>query len=140
NVISAFEPVAAFTWAGACAFSPIHFFDQSTTPGGIITNWYWNFGDNSGSTLQNPIHTYAGPGTYQVSLVIENNLGCIDTIIQPVVVTPIPIASFTTGPACMGSITCFNNTSTPPGTSWWNFGNGDTSQLSNPCITFDSTG
>ncbi len=140
NVISAFEPAAGFNWTGGCAFSPVNFNDQSTTPAGIITNWYWDFGDLSGSTLQNPIHVYSAPGTYQVTLVVVNNLGCNDTIVQPVVVLPIPSASFTTGNACMGSTTCFNNTSVPSGSSWWYFGNGDSSQLSNPCTTFNSAG
>ena len=140
NVISAFEPVAAFTWSGACAFSPVHFYDQSTTPGGMITGWYWNFGDSTSSTLQNPVHAFPGPGTYNVSLVVENIYGCIDTIIQPVVIAPIPNASFSSGTACVGSSTCFTNTSGPGGTSWWNFGNGDTSSVTNPCITFNSAG
>lgn len=30
--------------------------------------WFWSFGDGSSSTEQNPVHTYAGPGLYFVTL------------------------------------------------------------------------
>jgi PKD repeat protein len=36
-------------------------------------NWSWNFGDGASSTAQNPSHNYAAPGTYTVTLLINNN-------------------------------------------------------------------
>lgn len=45
----------------------VNFTDRST---GNITSWLWNFGDGSGSTEQNPSHTYVNPGTYTVSLTV----------------------------------------------------------------------
>ncbi len=36
-------------------------------------NWSWNFGDGASSTAQNPSHSYAAPGTYTVTLLINNN-------------------------------------------------------------------
>ena len=35
------------------------------------TSWYWDFGDGNTSTEQNPTHTYAEPGTYTVTLLIN---------------------------------------------------------------------
>ncbi len=35
---------------------------------GDPTSWYWQFGDGSNSTEQNPSHTYTRPGIYTVSL------------------------------------------------------------------------
>lgn len=44
----------------------VSFQDQSlTNPIG----WYWNFGDGTISTLQNPTHTYNSLGTYTVTLI-----------------------------------------------------------------------
>jgi PKD repeat protein len=48
------------------------FLDRSTGP---PTSWYWNFGDGGASTLQNPVHTYSGPGVYLVSLNVSNEVG-----------------------------------------------------------------
>ncbi|HLO57279.1 MAG TPA: FISUMP domain-containing protein [Bacteroidales bacterium] len=41
--------------------------------------WFWDFGDNTFSNLQNPEHTYLNPGVYTVKLTILNNAG-IDSI------------------------------------------------------------
>ena len=31
---------------------------------GNVTSWHWDFGDGSSSTEQNPLHTFAKPGSY----------------------------------------------------------------------------
>jgi PKD repeat protein len=46
----------------------VTFMDQST---GSPTFWYWNFGDNSTSTVQNPMHTYVTEGKYTVNLTVK---------------------------------------------------------------------
>lgn len=55
----------------------INFIDASTG----ATNWFWDFGDNTNSTLSNPMHTYSSSGNYVVSLSI-NNGACVhlDTV------------------------------------------------------------
>lgn len=40
----------------------------------------WFFGDDSTSIIANPLHIYADSGTYKVTLIATNSLGCIDTI------------------------------------------------------------
>ncbi len=40
------------------------------------TSWEWNFGDGNTSDLQNPTHTYAENGTYEVCLIASNNANC----------------------------------------------------------------
>lgn len=35
--------------------------------------WFWEFGDGNTSSEQNPVHTYAGTGTYSVKLTVTNN-------------------------------------------------------------------
>jgi parallel beta-helix repeat protein len=55
-----------------CANSAINFYDDST---GTYDSWFWNFGDGSNSTEQNPSHAYASAGNYTVSLTISNGCG-----------------------------------------------------------------
>ena len=43
----------------------VAFADRST---GAFTDWSWDFGDGAGSTAQSPVHTYAAPGVYTVTL------------------------------------------------------------------------
>lgn len=49
----------------------VTFTDESATP---ATSWDWDFGDGNGSSLQNPVHTFA-PGIYNVSLTIGSDIG-----------------------------------------------------------------
>jgi len=79
-------PVAAFSTsppATTAAMNSITFTDLSTIASGSIAAWNWNFGDGSAtstSTLQNPTHSYAIDGTYHVSLAVQSNNGCWDTV------------------------------------------------------------
>lgn len=44
------------------------FFDQ--TSNGEVLEWQWDFGDDNYSDIQNPVHVYAEPGFYNVSLTV----------------------------------------------------------------------
>ena len=48
------------------------FTDTST---GSPTSWYWDFGDRTYSTIQNPVHVYNKAGQYTVILKITNTAG-----------------------------------------------------------------
>jgi PGF-pre-PGF domain-containing protein len=39
------------------------------------TTWEWDFGDNSTSSIQNPLHAYTNTGVYNVSLNVSNLFG-----------------------------------------------------------------
>src|SRR5690606_22581727 len=66
NIIVPPSPVANFTLPTPCGLTD-NFTDQSNVvnPGQIV-QWNWNFGDNTSSNQQNPQHTYANPGNYNV--------------------------------------------------------------------------
>src|ERR1700674_3381101 len=68
-VVSAAPPVAGFaapTQSGPAPFS-VSFSDSST---GSITSYAWNFGDGTSSAAALPVHSYAVPGNYSVSLTV----------------------------------------------------------------------
>ncbi len=48
------------------------FQDRTLSSTGEVTSWSWSFGDNTTSTTQNPTHTYAAPGTYTVTLTVND--------------------------------------------------------------------
>ncbi len=67
-------PLADFTGNPVSGAAPlaVNFSDQSS---GIITGYYWDFGDGTTSSLQNPSHVYNSPGNYTVSLTATGPAG-----------------------------------------------------------------
>jgi len=59
----------------------IHFYDQST----FAQHWYWNFGDNTTDTVQNPLHVFDTTGVFIIMLVTYY-MNCADTVYDTVVV------------------------------------------------------
>ena len=56
----------------------VTFTDRSVAGDGDITNWNWDFGDDSTSTERNPSHAYFGAGNYFVKLVVTDEYGMIN--------------------------------------------------------------
>ncbi len=124
-----------------CAGTEIDFTDNST---GTYDEWFWDFGDGSNSTAQDPSHTYATAGTYTVSLTISNGCGS-DTKTKEnyITVQPSPIANFSADQTsgCTPLTVVFTDLSTGNPTSWsWTFGDGGTSNLQNPSHTYTTPG
>ena len=149
NYIRMRNPVADFNLSATviCPGASIDFSDQTLTDTTLLT-WSWDFGDGGTSTVQNPTHVYTAAGTYTVSLIVTNVLGCTDTVIQPNVVTvnTRPDASYTTvaDAGCAPFFAQFANTTTinsQPVVAWsWDFGNGTTSSLIQRNVSFQNPG
>jgi PKD repeat protein len=128
-----------------------NFFDMSSSANGIAS-WYWDFGDGTSSTLQNPTHGYINlmPGIYPVCLTITTLSGCTSTFCDTIFVGIIPnncMANFTyyIDPNTVNpNILNFVDASTSTGfsiSSWlWDFGDGTTSTMQNPTHTFSGQG
>jgi gliding motility-associated-like protein len=134
------EPVADFNSpAEVCLGTPANFTDQSIASGSSVSQWQWNFGDQTTSTVQSPSRTYASPGTYSVTLSVTSAIGCatVNNIkTKTIIVNPLPVADFTASlPGCAGQDITFTNTSVANAgniTKWtWGYGDGSTAILSN---------
>jgi len=53
----------------------VSFIDVSRDPDDDIVSWYWEFGDGTASTEQNPQHQYAEDGYYNVTLTVFDSEG-----------------------------------------------------------------
>ena len=51
----------------------------SSDPDGTITSYAWDFGDSRDSNEKEPLHSYATPGVYKVTLVVTDNNGGTDS-------------------------------------------------------------
>jgi gliding motility-associated-like protein len=146
-------PIAKFhTSPPACAGRNIIFTDSSYAPGSTLAKWFWDFGDGSPvitATNGNPqLHSFAQPGSYNVSLKVENVNGC-QSVIFPFTVTvhPVPVIAFNIGEGCLPQADLsFNDASTISDGSQgsfsylWNFSDGGSSTIKNPQHSYFSTG
>ncbi len=122
-----------FPTAG-CAPLDVNFINE-TDPPGIVNNW--QFGDGGTSNDQNPTHNYQQAGSYTIVLNVETADGCKSKADLPnaVNVYPQPVAGFLVSPFIAPKNNAhftFTNTSTNSTIYNWNFGDGQTSLLSDP--------
>lgn len=134
-------PTANFTATDACFNSANGYTDASLG----ASQWYWQFGDLTASTLQNPTHVYANTGTFVVTLIATSVYGCKDTVSDTVTVHPLPNPNFLADTVCPGTGTSFTDLSTVASgtlTDWaWNFNDlSPTDTAQNPTHIFFSSG
>lgn len=146
-------PTADFNYSSpSCENKTINFTNASVPNAGTLNEWFWDFADGSPLvSVQNPTHTFATAGTYQVKLYVKTTNGCQSAVItKPVIVNSKPVAGFIDPRVCLSDIFApFSDTSTVAGgtiTSWlWNFGDPgsgalNTSTIQNPQHSYNVTG
>lgn len=127
----------------------VDFTDLSTSGDSPIASWSWDFGDGGTSTDQNPTHTYATPGTFDITLLVTDANGCdANQSFQDLVESNNnrPTAEFTGAPtvSCLPPTdVSFTNTSfggTGNLSYFWNFGDGNTSTFPQPINQYQTSG
>jgi PKD repeat protein len=96
-------PVAAFTF-GCSSLSCNVDGSGSADSDGTIVSYSWTFGDQSAVSGAAAHHSYAGPGTYPITLTVTDNGGATGTVTHAVTVANAsPVATFAV--RCTG-LTC----------------------------------
>jgi PKD repeat protein len=139
-------PVASFDYT--CDELNCTFTDGSTDSDGSVVAWSWAFDDGSSSTSQNPSHTFAADGNYEVTLWVTDNENATDSAIDTVSVSSSavnvpPTASFTY--SCVDLACTFDGggSSDSDGTiaSYaWNFGDTATASGQTPSHAYAADG
>lgn len=127
---------AAFNYSVNVCGNTLAFKDSSYAN---ITSWHWNFGDSLFDNIQNPTHSYAHPGTYTVSLLVNNQYNCPDSTSKVLVLAgfnPISISKNTL--VCNGKTVQLNATGGVSYT-WTPSGNLNNGYISNPIATPTTT-
>ncbi len=121
------------------------FTNMTDTTGGMVGTALWNFGDGSTGSGDVISHTYSGPGTYNITLIVTSTLGaggCSDTLtkVNYVEVYADPVADFIIDPnpaSMMNPTVNFFDQSYFNIVSWnWDIGGLETSIMQNPTYTF----
>ena len=147
------QPTAGFTSnPDICLSDSLQFNSTSTGNGGNITEYHWDFGDATTSTLQNPKKRWNTTGLQTVKHWIRTDQGCYsDTLTKTIYVNALPVSDFTfpaTGRCASKSISFTSAATATDGVvdQWaWDFGDpgsgaNNTSSLQNPSHTFSTPG
>ncbi|MEO0552458.1 MAG: PKD domain-containing protein [Bacteroidota bacterium] len=138
-------PSPAFVAENVCVGTLMQFNNASI---GQIDTYLWDFDNGFTSSLENPSFEYAEPGSYNVSLTVENSAGCITTYETLAVVFASPEIQFSNDLSCERNVTQFNDLSEVDSANlvqWqWNFGDpdsgGSTSSEQNATHVFSRSG
>lgn len=132
--------IMGFTINDSIQCSGNMFIFTNTTKGAQSFIWY--FGDGTTLNSRNATHVYSTDSTYEVKLVTKSSPQCTDSIIKKVYVTPGASALFTINQDTQnlsGNNFIFTNSSIIKKgnyTSYWDFGDGDTSTQDSPTHTY----
>jgi gliding motility-associated-like protein len=138
------RPLANFNLQNInCINEPVHFFDSSVVSSGTINAWTWDFGDGTQSNLMSPAHQYTNPGQYNISLYVQTDQGCTDTLTKPgfLIIHPQPEADFTVNNNPVIHLpVLFTNQSMNASVYSWMFGDGNKSMQESPQHIYQSAG
>jgi len=134
------EPIASFIYSiNESEPFTLSFHDTSYN---VPQGWIWDFGDNTGSDEENPVHVYDKPGMYVVKLEVSNIFG-VDSTEAPIILNNPLKCNFTARPLS-GDIPLnvnFSDSSMGGPTNWtWHFGDGRNSVEQNPRHTYTDAG
>ncbi len=97
------------------------FTDYSTLSEGTLSR-IWNFGDNTFSTVSNPIKKFTTAGNFDVRIIAISNKGCKDSISQTITVLSEPQVAITTNDSttvCSGKKVKLNASTNSSGIFSW---------------------
>lgn len=146
------NPIANFGFQTIdnCIPVEVQFTDSSITDANSI-GYFWEFGDGTTSTLQNPTKIYNQAGKYAVSLQVDQKDRCIDTSLK-ISLDSIIVAQKTEAFFIAGDPQCFNGNEfnyvatgniSSTNTFEWFFGNRASISQSNSqsaIVSYDTTG
>lgn len=136
-------PEVTFDVANVCDQDTAQFTNTTTLASGQLNSFLWDFGDGSNSVDEHPVKIYNSPGVYLVRLSAESEKGCVASGEQEVRVYIRPNAHYEVSSVCFGEVSEFENeTQLSEGSfsSYWDFADGESSELTSPVHRFELPG
>lgn len=130
----------------SCDAGPVQFTDMSYDIGSELIDWDWRLGARIRDSVLNPVVEYEDPGDYLVTLVVEDLIGCKDTLSQIISWQPAPdviIVDPSVREGCFPLEVDFKNLSYPIDGSYdvkWLFSDGGSKEGLDVSYLFEDTG
>ena len=147
SVVNVYDPVAnthvVFTPASACDSIIVNF--TVTTPPGFKYVFYFGDGKSDSTRQTNITHKYTGPGNYYPYMIIADKYGCdaYVPIASVSVFGALPLFGIDKKEFCDNGQAAFTNytlSNDPITSTVWDFGDGNSSSVTNPSHNFTSPG
>ncbi len=124
--------------------NPIKVFNFSDSSSTDVSSWTWNFGDpssnvNNISFLKNTTHSFKNTGKYDISLIVKNIFGCVDTLSQKEYISingPNGTFNFTPQSGCIPLDVLFKANTINTDKYKWIFGDGRSISSINDSIVY----
>ncbi len=126
------SPLVDVSVQAECTLDDVQFVNNSSVSSGTITQYDWDFGDNSTSDAAAPIHVYSTPNTYTVVFTATSDEGCVSDTSFQLVSYPNPVVDFSVTDVCIDvPVELVDNTTVvPPGIlDTWQVDMGDNSPI-----------
>lgn len=108
-------PQVAFTFDEVCIGQTVSFTNQSTIENPyLISTTQWQLGGGATSSQFSPSRLYVTAGTFDVTLTVIGNNGCVQQLTQPLKIHALPQPNYTFSPSCAGLPTVFTDVSIVP--------------------------
>lgn len=134
------KPRPNFSHVTNCALNKTTFNNTTAFTTGTVAKFEWFFGDGDTSQTKSPVHIYADTGKYRIVLKSYSSFGCVDSVVRIIYISPFPAADFNFTEVCTSNPTNFFDVSKSYNDiitgRTWNFGNGTTSGVKNPALTY----
>ncbi|HCS20759.1 MAG TPA: hypothetical protein DIW47_09400 [Bacteroidetes bacterium] len=137
------SPRADFSLSSTCTEEAIQVTNLTNIPQPGSNGYAWDFGNGQTSTLDNPVISYSGPGTYTITLSATSTNGCSDFTTRIITIDTKPIAGFQAADVCDGTPVSFTNNSinTTSGIVYvWEFGDGRFSSAKDTSLLYAGVG
>ena len=126
--------------SNGCQNVEVQFTDSSIN----AISWIWNFGDGFTAVNSNPSHIYQDTGSYTVTLITFDSIGCTSSFTYPSPITifqkPIANATVSNITGCSPLLSNFTNLSQYATSYLWLFGDNDSSNSFDVSHSYTSAG
>jgi gliding motility-associated-like protein len=144
SVLVTAMPLASFEALELAGCEPL-LVDFNDLSSGNGLSYNWTYSDNTDDSAASPSHLFLQDGTYDVRLEVTTSEGCSDDTLMTGLITvyPQPTASFipsTLTSDILNPSFRFTNTSTDDSLWFWDFGDGNTTDIFEPAHEYADTG
>jgi gliding motility-associated-like protein len=138
------NPTAGISVQDTCAGDVVNFADNSTVASGSITNYTWIKDDGSVAGGSSTSQSHPDAGTFVITLAVESDKNCVDTLVRTYTVAPMPVIDITIDEAqgCVPFEVTLNNASSVSSGSiaTFDYDWGDGSQTNMETHTYTAVG